>query len=245
MVKLLNYMLLSLLLISASLFSPVNASASTVVSLDGGRYLEGRVLVPMRAIFEQLGATVGYNSEYKTIKATRGDAKIVLYLWSEYTYINGKEYRIDVPAQIDNEVNRTLVPLRFVSEALGATVRWDQQSKTASVYSNNKKINVKVNVKDTFNNDINIVYSIDYFGNIDSNYYDNYSFSIVGGQEVNLIQTHGSDPRTLLSGMSLNFGKVKTNRIELKTSGYSGKTKVTIIPNHYDWELAYTYYFYR
>ncbi|MBT2687434.1 copper amine oxidase N-terminal domain-containing protein [Bacillus sp. ISL-47] len=233
-----------LFLLGMGILFPANASANTVVSLTGGKYVEQRALVPMRAIFEQLGAQVEYDSYYKSITATRGDKEIILFLWSNYTYINGIESYIDVPAQIDNDTSRTLVPLRFVSESLGATVQWDQKSSTASVYSDNKKINVKVNAKSKFDNDINIHYSIDAYGNIHSNYYDNYSFSLVSGQKVKLIQSSGSS-RTLLSGMSLDFGKVKPNHIELNASGYYGETEVTIIPNHYDWELAYYYYFYR
>jgi Copper amine oxidase N-terminal domain len=243
--KLLNSILLVLLLVGSSFILPTNASANTVVSLDGGKYVEARVLIPMRSIFEQLGATVEYNADHKTITAISGDKEIILSLWSDVTYIDGLPYHTDVPAQIDNDTNRTLVPLRFVSEALGATVQWNQQASTASVYSKNKKINVKVNTKAKINNDINIYYSIDSFGNIHANYNNYYRFTLVGGQKVNMIQGPGAEQRTLLSGMSLDFHNVKKNRIDYIATGYKGETEVTIIPNHWDWELAYYYYFYR
>ncbi len=80
----------------------------------------GRVLVPLRGVFESLGATVNYDAPTSTIFATRDDTRMQLRLGSSEASVNGQTRYLDVPAQARN--GRTLVPLRFVSETLGATV---------------------------------------------------------------------------------------------------------------------------
>lgn len=105
------------------------------LSVDQPPVIEnGRVLVPMRVIFEELGATVQWNSTTKTVTATKENIAVRLTINNPNASINGKINRLDVPATIKN--GRTLVPLRFVSEALGATVQWNNQTKTVLINSN-------------------------------------------------------------------------------------------------------------
>ena len=82
-----------------------------------------RTLVPLRVIFEALGAEgnnpiadVEWNGETQTVTAKRSDTEIKLIIGGE-AYVNGQAVELDVPAKIIED--RTLVPLRFVSEALG------------------------------------------------------------------------------------------------------------------------------
>lgn len=82
----------------------------------------GRVLVPMRTIFEVVGADVQWVAQKSTVKATKGDLSITLPLNSKQATINGTNKALDVPAKSIN--GRTVVPLRFVGEALGCTVEW-------------------------------------------------------------------------------------------------------------------------
>ena len=106
------------------------AEASTQVTVNGKTLTfdsapivqQGRTLVPLRAIFEALGATVDWQPAAKTVTATKNDTVIQLIVGGQ-AYKNGQEVTLDVPAKIIN--GRTLVPLRFVSEALGATVDWN------------------------------------------------------------------------------------------------------------------------
>lgn len=91
-----------------------------------------RTLVPLRGIFEALGAKVQWDSENQEITATNGDKTIWLKANSNMTKVDGKEQTIDVPAQIRN--GRTLVPLRFISEALNANVNWE--SSTNKIFIN-------------------------------------------------------------------------------------------------------------
>ncbi|MBS2035037.1 copper amine oxidase N-terminal domain-containing protein [bacterium] len=94
---------------------------------------DGRVMVPLRGIFESLGADVIFEKTTRTIKATKGDRVVELALGSREATINGQMSYLDVPAGTIG--GRTLVPLRFVSEALGADVRWSSASRTVALTS--------------------------------------------------------------------------------------------------------------
>ncbi len=92
---------------------------------------DGRTLVPLRAIFEALGADVGWDGETSTVTAQKEQAKIELQIGSRAAYINNQPVELDVPGRIVND--RTMVPLRFVSEALGARVDWDGSARTVQI----------------------------------------------------------------------------------------------------------------
>jgi len=94
---------------------------------------DDRTLVPVRAIFEALGATVGWEQETKTVTSTLGDKTINLTIGSNIMYVDGEAVELDVAAEIMND--RTLVPARAVSEAFGCTVEWDDASKTVVIQS--------------------------------------------------------------------------------------------------------------
>jgi hypothetical protein len=85
----------------------------------------GRVLVPLRDIFEGLGARVNYNEINRTITARRRGTVVHMELGSRRAEVNGQRVRLDVPAtSVDGS---TMVPLRFVSEALGANVNYNAE----------------------------------------------------------------------------------------------------------------------
>ena len=91
----------------------------------------GRLLVPLRAIFEALGATVDYSNG--TIRARRGATNLELSLGSDQAIIDGQRRTLDVPAQA--VFGRTLVPLRFVGEAFGAKVSYDPVTQAVAIAS--------------------------------------------------------------------------------------------------------------
>lgn len=93
--------------------------------------VSGRTLVPMRAIFEALGADVEWDNESRTATGIRGNTIVSVQIDNTIAYVNGVAYILDVPAQIIN--SRTMVPARFVSEAMGCTVTWYQDKSTAAV----------------------------------------------------------------------------------------------------------------
>lgn len=120
--------------------APAAAQAVTVL-VDGAlvRFdqppviLGGRVLIPMRGVFERLGALVEWHAESRTIIARRGTTMIVLQPGVPSARVNDRVVSLDVPAMIAG--GRTLVPLRFVGEALGAAVNWDAARRIVYVAS--------------------------------------------------------------------------------------------------------------
>ena len=85
-----------------------------------------RTLVPLRAIFESLNAEVEWDDYTKTVTAYKGDNKIRIQIGNPTAILNGEVIELDTPAIIIN--SRTMVPLRFVSESLGADVYWDAEN---------------------------------------------------------------------------------------------------------------------
>ena len=90
-----------------------------------------RTLVPLRAIFEALGATVSWDGETQTVMAIKANTIIALQIGSESLFVNNDVKKLDVPAQIIND--RTMVPARAVAEAFGCQVDWDQETQTVTV----------------------------------------------------------------------------------------------------------------
>lgn len=113
------------------------------VTLNGDRVLfdqppvivDERTLVPVRAIFESMGYTVDWNGETQTATAVKGDDFISVTIGSpEIVYTTNGEsgiYTCDVPAQIISE--RTLVPVRAISESAGCNVDWNDETKTVII----------------------------------------------------------------------------------------------------------------
>ncbi|MBE7050088.1 MAG: copper amine oxidase N-terminal domain-containing protein [Ruminococcaceae bacterium] len=91
----------------------------------------GRTLVPLRAIFEALGASVEWDAVAQTVRSVKGNNQISLQIGSATMYVNGTPKTLDVAAKIIN--GRTLVPVRAVSEAFGGKVEWDQYSQTVVI----------------------------------------------------------------------------------------------------------------
>jgi hypothetical protein len=90
----------------------------------------GRVFVPLRGIFEQLGASVVYQNG--TINATGNGRNISLQIGSTNATVNGQTQILDSPPFVQG--NRTLVPLRFVAQALGANVDWNNSTSTVYIH---------------------------------------------------------------------------------------------------------------
>lgn len=91
----------------------------------------GHILVPMRNICEGLGAEILWDGDTKSITAIKGKKLIRLTINNKTAYQNNIPIELDVPAKIVN--GRTMVPIRFISEAFGATVEWDNDKKTVSI----------------------------------------------------------------------------------------------------------------
>lgn len=129
--------------LSLAVFLLLNPAGAQNISVQlDGRSLQfdqppamigGRLLVPLRGIFEALQADVVYDAPTRSIQATKGSRVVQLQLGSRTAIIDGRTTYLDVPA--DTVGGRTMVPLRFVSEALGADVKWEGATKTVRLSS--------------------------------------------------------------------------------------------------------------
>ena len=93
---------------------------------------EGTTLVPLRVISEAFGAEVKWDGETKSVKIVDGETEISLQIASNTAVVNGEEKTLDAAPELTNDT--TMVPLRFISETLGAEVGYvhDTQSITVS-----------------------------------------------------------------------------------------------------------------
>ena len=93
--------------------------------------INNRTMVPMRVIFEALGAEVTWDAKTQTVTAIKDGTIIKTTINSKEMYINGTKNTMDVaPVVVEN---RTLVPVRFVSEALDCEVIWDGSTWTVYI----------------------------------------------------------------------------------------------------------------
>lgn len=94
---------------------------------------EDTTMVPFRPVFEQLGLAVGWDGASGTVVGTKGRFTISLQIGSKTAYVNGKPTELAAAPRIDND--STFVPVRFVAEATGRKVEWQESSKTVSIRS--------------------------------------------------------------------------------------------------------------
>ncbi|HOO96244.1 MAG TPA: stalk domain-containing protein [Caldisericia bacterium] len=93
--------------------------------------LSGRTMVPIRAVAEAFGANVNWDGNTRTVFITFKDISITLPLGSTVAFVNSESKAVDPPAQILK--GRTMVPFRFISEALGASVEWEAETKKITI----------------------------------------------------------------------------------------------------------------
>ena len=132
-------MLLILAILIGILVMPVSAQTGIRVTVNGiplafevpPQMINGRTMVPMRAIFEALGAKVNWDGSTQTITATTGDREIIMQLNNTRMTVNGRAIELDVPPQLVN--SSTLVPVRAVAEGLDADVNWIADTQTVVI----------------------------------------------------------------------------------------------------------------
>ncbi|HUC92241.1 MAG TPA: stalk domain-containing protein [Paenibacillus sp.] len=128
--------------------APAEAAAQTPAKQPGIRvYVDGKqlafkpapverngtILVPMRPIFDALEAPVAWQQQTKTVFARKGSRTIALKLGSKQAVVSGKAVKLSAPPQVIG--GATMVPLRFVSEALDADTVWESTTKSVRIAS--------------------------------------------------------------------------------------------------------------
>lgn len=92
-----------------------------------------RTLVPLRFLADNLGFLTNYNNDTITLQKPDGSLSIVLQIGQNIAHVNGKIFNLDQPPIIDESTNRTLVPVRFISETTNYDVQWNQDLQTILV----------------------------------------------------------------------------------------------------------------
>ena len=103
--------------------------------------INDRTLVPMRGIFEALGMEVSWDDATQTASGKKDQTLIKLTIDSTKAYVNDKEINLDVGAKLIND--RTMVPVRFISESIGAEVDWDDATQTVIISTTEERKLVK------------------------------------------------------------------------------------------------------
>ena len=148
--------LAGMLIITVGFHNTVFCEEEIAVSVNGEKVEfdqppiveNGRTMIPFRAVLEEMGLSVDWDSDTKTVICTDGEKMAVLTVGSdemtvgdggqeifkmegEGVCIDGERVSIDAPAKIVN--GRTLVPIRVIAESFGADVIWNEESRTVDI----------------------------------------------------------------------------------------------------------------
>ena len=118
------------------------AATRANVDLDGNRVntenlarvVNGRTMIPVRCLAEQLGADVSYDTTLKAARIVRAGVEIIMPIGSKTCTVNGKPFTMDIAPYI--EKGRTMIPARYVSELFGQSIEWVPEGRIAAVTEN-------------------------------------------------------------------------------------------------------------
>ena len=96
--------------------------------------INDRTMIPLRATFEMLGASVSWDDNTQTATGVKDGISVMLTIGSNTLYRNGNAVTLDVPPMLI--ADRTLVPVRAISEAFGCQVDWDENTQSVLISSN-------------------------------------------------------------------------------------------------------------
>ncbi|OWZ83343.1 stalk domain-containing protein [Natranaerobius trueperi] len=97
------------------------------------RAIDGRTFLPFRTLGETMGAYVEYNQADQSVIATRDDRRVVFYLGEKTAYVNDEEFVMDTKPFVDDDLGRTLLPLRFFADAFDAYVEYEQSNQQITI----------------------------------------------------------------------------------------------------------------
>ncbi len=137
--KILTLSFILILLFSFNGFAATNVSVyvdNEKIEFDVNPIIEnGRTLIPLRGVFEKLGANVDWNKNLSEVVIKDKSNEIEMLLGKNKVMVNGEIKDIDVPTIMIN--SRTFAPLRFITENLGHTVTWDGSTNSVYITKNN------------------------------------------------------------------------------------------------------------
>ena len=138
-IKRLFTLMLCIFLLSSLTSAYIFAEGDISVIIDGDKLsfdvppqiINGRTMVPLRAIFEYFGSDVEWNSYSKSITSKAGNISIYMQVNNTTATVNSVKTTLDSPPVIID--GRTMVPLRFIAEAFSADVKWNGDTRTATI----------------------------------------------------------------------------------------------------------------
>ncbi|SDG08419.1 Copper amine oxidase N-terminal domain-containing protein [Fontibacillus panacisegetis] len=117
----------------ASRQNPSIYVGNTKLDIDASVTYNGTTLVPFRAIFEEFGMKVAWDTENKSVTATNENFTIILTNNSHTAYVNDKEYQLTQVPSLSRD-GSLVVNLRFIAEILGREVVWEKTDTDAIIY---------------------------------------------------------------------------------------------------------------
>ncbi|WP_042228585.1 family 10 glycosylhydrolase [Paenibacillus popilliae] len=165
------------LLFGAALSAPTQAAANNMaIYLDQKRlvtdvapYLvpgKNVTMLPFRAVGEAIGATVGWDKSKQEVEFRKDETVIQLTIGSDMALVNGEKVALDAGAQMQD--SRTMVPLRFIGENTGLTVKWDQQERSVNLFTGEEGAQANAGAEEEIHTEglrgawISTVYNIDW-----------------------------------------------------------------------------------
>ena len=104
-----------------------------VITLDTPPYIKsGRTYLPVRALGESLGAAVSWDDETRTVTLKRGPDLVEMVIGDHNIRINGSYTTMEVAPEIVG--GRTMLPVRYVVDAFGALISWDEKSQKVVIF---------------------------------------------------------------------------------------------------------------
>ncbi len=128
----LRFTFLILILLMAPLWAEeiqVEVNGKRVQFLHPPTTVDGRLLVPLKEMFEAMEARVDYHQPSESFRASFGSQVVQVLVGRRTAIVNGQPVYLEVPAELREDT--VFIPLRFVTESLGAVMQWDQETRTA------------------------------------------------------------------------------------------------------------------
>lgn len=130
--------LLVILILSVTVFAQdinIVINGNTIETEDNPYIKEGRTLVPIRLISENLGIKIDWDGDNREVLLTKGNDSIRLPIMKDYYYLNGEMIKTEISGEITN--SRTFVPVRLIAELFGSKVDWNNDTRTVLISDSN------------------------------------------------------------------------------------------------------------
>ncbi len=132
-IMLCTFMLLTAMVCSAQIPITVELDNIPIAFDQEPVIMNDRTMVPVRAIFEAMGADVSWDPKNKTVTSSLDDVTVMMVINNPVMFVNAEMKAIDAPPVIVND--RTLVPVRALSESFGCKVEWNADKRLVSIYT--------------------------------------------------------------------------------------------------------------